>query len=30
MTVRDGRIVAVDIIADPDRLRALDLTVLDG
>ncbi len=30
MTVRDGRIVAVDIIADPDRLRALDLTMLDG
>ncbi len=30
MTVRDGRIVAVGIIADPDRLRALDLTVLDG
>ena len=29
-TVRGGRIVAIDILADPERLRALDLTVLDG
>jgi RNA polymerase sigma-70 factor (ECF subfamily) len=28
-TVRGGRIVAIDILADPERLRALDLTVLD-
>jgi RNA polymerase sigma factor (sigma-70 family) len=28
-TVRDGRIVAIDILADPDRLRRLDLTRLD-
>ena len=27
-TVRGGKIVALDILADPDRLRALDLTVL--
>jgi RNA polymerase sigma factor (sigma-70 family) len=30
VTVRNRRIVAVDVLADPDRLRALDLTVLDG
>ena len=29
-TVRGGRIVAMDILADPERLRALDLTILDG
>jgi RNA polymerase sigma factor (sigma-70 family) len=29
ITVRAGRIVAMDILADPDRLRGLDLTVLD-
>ncbi len=29
-TVRDRRIVAMDILADPARLRALDLTILDG
>ena len=29
-TVRDGRIVAIDGLADPDRLKELDLTVLDG
>ncbi len=29
-TVRGGKIVALDILADPDRLRALDLTVLGG
>jgi len=27
-TVRGGKIVALDILADPDRLRALDLTIL--
>jgi RNA polymerase sigma-70 factor (ECF subfamily) len=29
MTVRDGKIVEIDILADPDRLRQLDLTILD-
>ena len=28
-TVGSGRIVAIDILADPDRLARLDLTVLD-
>jgi RNA polymerase sigma factor (sigma-70 family) len=28
-TVRDGRIVEIDVLADPARLRQLDLTVLD-
>jgi len=28
--VRGGRIVAIDILADLERLRQLDLTVLDG
>jgi RNA polymerase sigma factor (sigma-70 family) len=28
-TVRNGRIVAMDILADPERLRRLDLTILD-
>jgi len=28
--VSDGRIVAIDVLADPARLRALHLTVLDG
>jgi RNA polymerase sigma factor (sigma-70 family) len=28
-TVRDGRIVEIDILADPERLRELDLTVLE-
>ena len=28
-TVRDGRIVTIDILADPERLRQLDLTILD-
>ena len=27
-TVRGGKVVALDILADPDRLRTLDLTVL--
>jgi DNA-directed RNA polymerase specialized sigma24 family protein len=30
ITVRNRRIVAIDILADRDRLRELDLTVLDG
>jgi RNA polymerase sigma-70 factor (ECF subfamily) len=29
-TVAGGRIVAIDALADPERLRRLDLTVLDG
>jgi RNA polymerase sigma factor (sigma-70 family) len=29
-TVRGGRIVAIDILADPERLRTLDLTYLAG
>jgi RNA polymerase sigma-70 factor (ECF subfamily) len=29
-TITDGRITAIDIIAEPDRLRDLDLAVLDG
>jgi RNA polymerase sigma factor (sigma-70 family) len=29
VTVRDGRIVALDILADPARLRELDLAILD-
>jgi RNA polymerase sigma-70 factor (ECF subfamily) len=28
-TVRGGKVVALDILADPDRLRELDLTILD-
>jgi RNA polymerase sigma-70 factor (ECF subfamily) len=28
-TVRGGKIVAIDILADPHRLAQLDLTVLD-
>ena len=28
-TVRDGKIVEIDAVADPERLRALDLAVLD-
>jgi len=30
VTVRDGKIAEIDILADPERLRRLDLTVLDG
>lgn len=30
MTVRSGRIVRIDILADPDRLAELDLTVIAG
>ncbi len=29
-TVADGRIAAIDILADPERLQELDLAVLDG
>ena len=29
-TIEDDRITGLDVIADPDRLRALDLAVLDG
>jgi RNA polymerase sigma-70 factor (ECF subfamily) len=28
-TVRRGRIVEIDVLADPERLRRLDLAVLD-
>jgi RNA polymerase sigma factor (sigma-70 family) len=30
LTVRGGRIVAIDVLADPDRLAQLDLTVVAG
>jgi RNA polymerase sigma-70 factor (ECF subfamily) len=30
LTVRSGKIVAIDILADPDRLAGLDLTVVAG
>jgi hypothetical protein len=30
VTVRDQRIVAIDILADPARLRHFDLTILDS
>ena len=29
-TVSGGRIVEIDVLADPDRLNRLDLAVLDG
>jgi RNA polymerase sigma factor (sigma-70 family) len=29
-TIRGGKIVEIDILADPERLRRLDLTILDG
>jgi RNA polymerase sigma-70 factor (ECF subfamily) len=29
-TIRGVKIVEIDILADPERLRRLDLTVLDG
>jgi RNA polymerase sigma-70 factor, ECF subfamily len=29
-TVRDGKVAAIDTLADPDRLRELDLAMLDG
>jgi hypothetical protein len=28
-TVRHGKIVEIDILADPERLRQLDLALLD-
>jgi hypothetical protein len=28
-TIRDGKIVAIDAIADPERVRELDLAMLD-
>jgi RNA polymerase sigma-70 factor (ECF subfamily) len=28
-TIRGGRITEIDILADPERLSGLDLTVLD-
>jgi RNA polymerase sigma-70 factor (ECF subfamily) len=28
-TVAGGKIAEIDLLADPERLRALDLTVLD-
>jgi RNA polymerase sigma factor (sigma-70 family) len=30
VTVRDGKIVELDFLADPERLAQLDLTILDG
>jgi RNA polymerase sigma-70 factor (ECF subfamily) len=30
VTIRGDKIVEIDVLADPDRLRRLDLTVLDG
>ena len=30
LTVQRGRIAAIDILADPDRLGQLDLTVVAG
>jgi RNA polymerase sigma factor (sigma-70 family) len=30
ITVRGGRIVAIDLLADPERLSRLDLTILDN
>jgi hypothetical protein len=30
MTVSRGRIVAIDVLADPDRLSQLDLTEVAG
>jgi RNA polymerase sigma factor (sigma-70 family) len=29
LTIRDGKIVALDFLADPERLRTLDLTILE-
>jgi RNA polymerase sigma-70 factor (ECF subfamily) len=29
-TVADGKIVAIDLIADPERLGQLDVTILDA
>jgi RNA polymerase sigma-70 factor (ECF subfamily) len=30
LTVRGGKIIRIDVLADPDRLRQLDLTVVAG
>ena len=30
LTVRGGRIAAIDVLADPDRLGQLDLTMVTG
>jgi hypothetical protein len=30
ITVRGGRITEIDILADPERLRRLDLSLLDA
>jgi RNA polymerase sigma-70 factor (ECF subfamily) len=30
VTVRGGKIVEIDVLADPARLRQLDLTILDN
>jgi hypothetical protein len=30
LTVRNGKIVELDFLTDPERLRLLDLTILDG
>jgi RNA polymerase sigma-70 factor (ECF subfamily) len=30
VTIHSGKIVEIDVLADPERLRQLDLTVLDG
>ncbi|MEU7004885.1 hypothetical protein [Nonomuraea sp. NPDC046570] len=29
-TVTGGKVLAIDVLADPERLRRLDLTALDG
>jgi hypothetical protein len=29
-TVRRGKIVEIDVLGDPARLRQLDLTILEG
>jgi hypothetical protein len=29
-TVAHGKVVEIDLLADPERLRRLDMTVLDG
>jgi RNA polymerase sigma-70 factor (ECF subfamily) len=30
LTVRSGRIIAIDVLADPDRLGRLDFSMLAG
>jgi RNA polymerase sigma-70 factor (ECF subfamily) len=29
-TITDGRIVAIDMVADPERIGRLDLSILEG